>query len=171
MGKKQGATRITMRIPAPIFLLGFLAAVSVYSEDTALPSEEEGREKLLSCLNSGGNCAPFSTDLMRYLQVSESAEEFEDDSGLVEVPERRSSYLFRSRRSPFDPKRSSTYLWRTRKAYLDPRGTRGKEYLFRTRKMDPRLATRGNYLFRTRKADALMDRMLRSSKSYLFRTR
>ena len=134
--------------------------------------EEEGREKLLSCLNSGGgNCAPFSTDLMRYLQVPESAEEIEDDSGLVEVPERRSSYLFRSRRSPFDPKRSSTYLWRTRKAYLDPRGTRGKEYLFRTRKMDPRLATRGNYLFRTRKADALMDRMLRSSKSYLFRTR
>ena len=28
-----------MRIPAPIFLLGFLAAVSVYSEDTVLPSK------------------------------------------------------------------------------------------------------------------------------------
>ena len=127
--------------------------------------EEEATDKLMLCLNnSGGSCAPFSPDLIRYLLQ----QDMEDDEGLVEVPERRSSYLFRSRRS-FDPKRSSTYLWRTRKAYLDPRGTRG-EYLFRTRKLDPR-ATRGNYLFRTRKADALMDRMLRSSKSYLFRTR
>ena len=143
----------------------------ILSNFQTILGEEEGRDKLLLCLSSGGNCAPFSTDLIRYLQ--DSPEEFEDDSsGLVEVPDRRSSYLFRSRRSAFDPKRSSTYLWRTRKAYLDPRGTRaGKEYLFRTRKMDPRLATRGNYLFRTRKADALMDRMLRSSKSYLFRTR
>ena len=129
--------------------------------------EEEATDKLMLCLNnSGGSCAPFSPDLIRYLLQQDM--EDTDDEGLVEVPERRSSYLFRSRRS-FDPKRSSTYLWRTRKAYLDPRGTRG-EYLFRTRKLDPR-ATRGNYLFRTRKADALMDRMLRSSKSYLFRTR
>ena len=105
---------------------------------------------------TAGNCNPLLQTLL-------------DDelSQLTDMPERRSSYLFRSRR--FDPKRSSTYLWRTRKAILEPRDTRG-EYLFRTRKMDRNV--RGNYLFRTRKSDnPLMDRMLRSSKSYLFRTR
>merc|ERR1712018_183577 len=103
-------------------------------------------DKLMLC--QSGNCAPVSTTLLRYLVQEQLENEYDE---LMDTPERRSSYLFRSRR--MDPKRSSAYLWRTRKAFLEPRDTRGE------------------YLFRTRKSDAAMDRMLRSSKSYLFRTR
>lgn len=95
----------------------------------------------------------------------------------VDIPERRSNYLFRSRRSengqPED-KRSSSYLLRTRKSsyIVDPRTTRGQSYLFRTRKSVMDRSNRGSYLFRTRKMDQNLDRMLRSQgRSYLFRTR
>ncbi len=104
----------------------------------------------------------------------------EDTEEIIDIPERRSSYLFRSRRAEEpreEAKRSSSYLLRTRKSTVayDPRAIRGESYLFRTRKssgvegMDR--PARGSYLFRTRKADQeILDRVLRS-KSYLFRTR
>lgn len=127
------------------------------------------------------NCIQVSPSALREIMKNPDTVTPEDMEEIMDIPDRRSSYLFRSRRADGslrmddDLKRSSSYLLRTRKSSIEPRPTRG-EYLFRTRKSSnllDRPETRGSYLFRTRKSENQnMDRILRSQgKSYLFRTR
>jgi len=135
----------------------------------------DGGVRYLIC-HTEDNCIQVSPSALREIMNNPDTVTPEDMEEIMDIPDRRSSYLFRSRRGDDGLKRSSSYLLRTRKSTnIEPRPTRG-EYLFRTRKSSnllDRPETRGSYLFRTRKSDNQnMDRILRSQgKSYLFRTR
>jgi len=135
--------------------------------------DNDGGVRYLIC-HTEDNCMQVSPSALREILKNPDTVTPEDMEEIMDIPDRRSSYLFRSRRGDGSLKiddglkRSSSYLLRTRKS-------KG-EYLFRTRKSSDLLdrpETRGSYLFRTRKSDNQnMDRILRSQgKSYLFRTR
>lgn len=145
-----------------------------------LYEETDGGVRYLIC-HTEDNCIQVSPSALREIMKNPDTVTPEDMEEIMDIPDRRSSYLFRSRRADGslrmddDLKRSSSYLLRTRKSSIESRPTRG-EYLFRTRKSSnllDRPETRGSYLFRTRKSENQnMDRILRSQgKSYLFRTR
>jgi len=127
--------------------------------------------------HSENDCVQISPNALRAI-MKDPDTVTDDMEEIINIPDRRSSYLFRSRREDPGLKRSSSYLLRTRKSGIEQRAARG-EYLFRTRKSSNLLGDRpgrgGSYLFRTRKSEPgqyMMDRMLRSQgKSYLFRTR
>jgi len=143
--------------------------------------DNDGGVRYLIC-HTEDDCVQVSPSALREILKNPDTVTPEDMEEIMDIPDRRSSYLFRSRRGDGSLKiddglkRSSSYLLRTRKSTnVEPRPTRG-EYLFRTRKSSnllDRPETRGSYLFRTRKSDNQnMDRILRSQgKSYLFRTR
>jgi len=135
--------------------------------------DNDGGVRYLIC-HTEDDCVQVSPSALREIMKTQDTVTPEDMEEIMDIPDRRSSYLFRSRRGDGSLKiddglkRSSSYLLRTRKS-------KG-EYLFRTRKSSDLLdrpETRGSYLFRTRKSDNQnMDRILRSQgKSYLFRTR